>query len=62
MGGHGRRPKGEINECNYFPSTSDLTRMIENLKLSDSDRERNNGKAFTSVINIIDDVNVKNRR
>ena len=59
MDGHGGRPRGEINECNYFPSISDLTRMIKILKLSDSERERNNGKIFTSVINIIDDVNVK---
>ena len=59
MGGHGGRPRGEISEWDYFSSPSEQTRMIENLKLSDNERERNNRKAFTSIVNIIDDVNVE---
>lgn len=33
--------------------------MIKNLKLSDSERERNNKTAFTSMKNIIDDINIE---
>ena len=40
MGGHGGKPRDEISEWNCFPSTSEQTRMIDNLKFSDSEREK----------------------
>ena len=58
MGGHSGRPRGKINECNYFSSVPNQTRRrLDTLKLSDSEIERDNRKDFTLVRNIIDDVN-----
>jgi len=55
MGGHGGRPRGEISEWDHFPTSVQTT--LQYLKLSGSERERNNRKAFTSVANIIEDIN-----
>ena len=55
MGGHGGRPRGKISEWDHFPTSVQTT--LQYLKLSGSERERNNRKAFTSVANIVDDIN-----
>ena len=55
MGGHGCRHRGEISEWDHFPTS--IQTALQYLKLSGSERERNDRKAFTSVANIIQDVN-----
>ena len=55
MGGHGGRPRGEVSEWDHFSTSVKTT--LQYLKLSGSERERNNRKAFTSVANIVDDIN-----
>ena len=55
LGGHGGRPRGEISEWDHFPTSIQTT--LQYLKLSGSERERNNRKVFTSVTNIIEDIN-----
>ena len=55
MEGNGDRHKGEISEWDHFPTSVQTT--LQYLKLSGSERERTNRKAFTSVANIIEDLN-----
>ena len=57
LGRCGGRPRGKINDWDYFPSSVQTT--IKCLKLSGNEIERNNRNAFTSVANIIDDINVE---
>ena len=53
--GHGGRPRGEISEWDHFPTSIETT--LQYLKLSGSEREGNNRKVFTSVANIVEDIN-----
>ena len=55
MEGNGGRHRGEISEWNHFPTSVQTT--LQYLKLSGSEREGNNRKVFTSVTNIIEDIN-----
>ena len=51
LGGHGGRPRGEVSEWDHFLTSVKTT--LQYLKLSGSERERNNRKAFTSVANLL---------